>query len=191
MICLAINSCANLGDLWVDLGNGFIYKRDGRLRWITRDNIMKEKIYPNILDYAFDDNYIIIVQEPEMEGYNRVLAEDLCMRYESIIYPLIKPEVDSATKFFLKSHLWTDSSIHERVVKEIKPDYHSDFTKLQLIADSIIKFDPYYLKQLSRKRNYWIINKKKDIIFGPFSKVEYLRMRNQFKISETLFLKDE
>ena len=59
---------------------------------------------------------------------------------------------------------------------------------LDLIADSIIKFDPYIKSNFERKRNYWIILKKKDVILGPYSRHQYQHQRNELKVPETLQL---
>lgn len=130
----------------------------------------------------------IVIQEPTVKGYERFLAQDLRYRYESIIY---KPDTLKNNVYddkFLKSHLWTDSGIHANVTKEIKPDNNASFERLDLIADSIVKFDPYIKSHFVRKRNYLIIIKKKDIILGPYSKSQYIDRRKELKVSEDLQL---
>jgi hypothetical protein len=67
-ICLFITTillatgCANLGDKSEDLGSGYSYKIDGSDRWINTDHVMKEKIYPNVVDYASNKDFIIVLQ---------------------------------------------------------------------------------------------------------------------------------
>lgn len=183
---LVVASCANLGDSATDLGNGYVYRVDGDQRWIRAGDIMQDGVYPNVIDYKFNNDFIIVIQEPTVKGYKRFLAQDLRYKYESIIYKTDTSKSDAYEEKFLKSHLWTDSSIHARVAKEMKPDNQASFERLDLIADSLVKFDSYIKRDLVRKRNYWIILKKKNIVLGPYSKLQYQRQRNELNVPENL-----
>lgn len=68
-----------------------------------------------------------------------------------------------------------------------KPE--EDIEKSEIIADSIIKHDPYYQKIFSRPINYWIISHKVDSMFGPLSKEEYFQKRKELGVPEELKLK--
>lgn len=193
LICVilsAFTSCANLGDSYTDLGSGYVYNVDGDQRWIRAGNIMQEGVYPNVINYKFNDDYILIIQEPTLKGYKRFLAQDLRYKYESVIYKADTLKSDAFEEKFLKSHLWMDSAIHARVSKEIKPDNQASFERLDLIADSIVKFDPYIKSDFVRKINYWIILKKKNVVLGPYSKLEYQHKRKELKVPENLLLEE-
>lgn len=190
IISLLVVSCANLGDSITELGNRYEYRVDGDQRWISAGNIMRDGIYPNVINYKFNEDYIIVVQEPTVKGYKRFLTQDLLYRYESIIYKTDTLKKDAYEQKFLKSHLWTDTDIHARVVKEMKPDNQTSFEKIDLIADSIIKFDPFIKNDFQRKRNYWIILKKKEVVLGPYSKLQYQQQRKELKVPENLQLEE-
>jgi hypothetical protein len=185
---LVVTSCANIGDSATDLGDGYVYRVDGDQRWIRAGNIMQDGVYPNVIDYKFNTDYVLVIQEPTLKGYSRFLAQDLRYKYESIIYKPDTSKNDAYKERVLKSHLWTDSSIHARVTKEMKPDNQTSFETLDLIADSLVKFDPSIKSNFERKRNYWIILKKKSIILGPYSKTQYQHQRNKLNVPGNLRL---
>jgi hypothetical protein len=99
-------------------------------------------------------------------------------------------KVDDNDTRFLNSHIWKDENIHQRILKILKQEDKSSFAKLDLIADSLIKFDPYFRKSFSRARNYWIIKKNENIVLGPFSQQEFLDMRGRLYIPKELKFKN-
>lgn len=191
VILVLATSCANLGDSSTQLGNGYLYRVDGSNRWIGSDHTMKDRIYSNVLDYAFDDHFIIVLQEPSFKGYEELLSEDLLYRYSFVIDNKDTSKYDVSEKRFLKSHLWTDSSIHKRVLRKILPNNQSTVLDLTAIADSIIKNDFFYRKAFLNKQNYWIVKKDTYSVLGPFTKAEYIKVKNDLQIDKALKLKRE
>lgn len=55
-------------------------------------------------------------------------------------------------------------------------------------ADSILKNDSYWQKVFANKINYYIINKNKRKVYGPFTKLEYASERKQLDIPTDLTL---
>jgi len=189
-VFLMITSCANLGDSSIDLGSDYVYRVDGDQRWIRARNIMQDGVYPNVIDYKFNNDYILVIQEPTLKGYKRFLAQDLRYKYDLIINKTDTSKSDTSEKIFLKSHLWIDSAIHARVVEEMKPNNQASFERLDLMADSIVKFDTYIKGDFVRKQNYWIILKKKGVVLGPYSKLQYQNQRSKLNVPIDLQLEE-
>ncbi len=65
VLILFITACgAGVGDSSEDLSGGYVYRVDGSLRFIVPNHIFKERIYPNVTNYAYNDEYIIVAQQP-------------------------------------------------------------------------------------------------------------------------------
>lgn len=188
---LVTSSCANLGDSSTELGNGYRYRVDGSNRWISSDHVMNERVYSNVLDYAFNEHFILVLQKPSFDGYLELLSEDLLYRYSFVVDNKDKSKYDENEKRFLKSHLWTDSCINRNVLRKILPNNQSTILDLSAIADSILKNDPIYQNAFLRKENYWIIKKDTYSVLGPFSKTEYTKTKNDLRIDQELKLRGE
>lgn len=63
-----------------------------------------------------------------------------------------------------------------------------DMEVLQKTADSIVTHDPYYIKILSNKINFWIIVNKSHELIGPLTKEEYQLKRDELNIPSALEL---
>ena len=62
--------------------------------------------------------------------------------------------------------------------------------RVQSYFNSVVKDDSLWNKQQGKANlQYWIIEKDKDIIFGPLEKAEYFIKRKELKVSENLNLK--
>ncbi len=186
-LLFSILSCANLGDKNVSLGNGYVYQVDGDQRWIRADNIMKDGIYSNVLNYAVDSSFIIAFQQPIIKGYERLLAQDLRYRYETVLFNETSKS-DPYYKRFINSGLWKDTNVNRKIRNIMLPDNQSSFEKFDLIEDSLIKFNYYYRNSFLRQYNYWIIQKINSIVYGPLSKQEYLNLRSHLGIDKNLKL---
>lgn len=184
-------SCDSIGGDATELGNGYVYRVDGSLRWIRGNSVMKDGIYPNVIDFKFDNNWILALQEPTIDGYKQFLTQDLLYRYQEIVYETDSSEFNNYERKFLQSYLWTDSLIHTNVMKEIKPNNQTDFEKIYPIADSIVHSNPKFKANFVRRQNYWIIDKRAEIIFGPYSKQQYNKQRKRLDVPINLQLDEE
>lgn len=62
---------------------------------------------------------------------------------------------------------------------------------LKALADSILSADPYYKRIFSARENYWILNHHgKGILYGPFTKVEFERKKQELRVPASLVLKN-
>ena len=139
----------------------FIYKSD---KTRSRYYSIIDKTPSDIIDYSFDDNYIIAKQK-----YNReVLLNELGMELSSWggYYNIYKRE--GVINF-------NDVSVS---LKEISKQI--DLGRSTNLADSIISHSTYYKELLTpNKINYYIIDKDEDSILGPFDMLEFEKIKKE------------
>ena len=139
----------------------FIYKSD---KTRSRYYSIIDKTPSDIIDYSFDDNYIIAKQK-----YNReVLLNELGMELSSWggDYNIYKRE--GVINF-------NDVPVS---LKEISKQI--DLRRRTNLADSIISHSTYYKELLTpNKINYYIIDKDEDSILGPFDKLEFEKIKKE------------
>ena len=139
----------------------FIYKSDKR-----RSSIFSiiATTPSDVIDYSFDDKYIIIKQK-----YNReVLLNELGMELSSWggDYNIYKRE--GVINF-------NDVPVS---LKEISKQI--ELRGSTNLADSIISHSTYYKELLTpNKINYYIIDKDEDSILGPFDKLEFEKIKKE------------
>ena len=143
----------------------FIYKSD---KTRSRYYSIIDKTPSDIIDYSFDDNYIIAKQK-----YNReVLLNELRMELSS----------------------WGgDYNIYKREgvinFKDVQVSLKEISKQIELsgstnLADSIISHSSYYKELLTpNKINYYIIDKDEDSILGPFDKLEFEKIKKEKEIN--------
>ena len=139
----------------------FIYKSD---KTRSRYYSIIDKTPSDIIDYSFDDNYIIAKQK-----YNReVLLNELRMELSSWggYYNIYKRE--GVINF-------NDVPVS---LKEISKQI--ELGRSTNLADSIISHSTYYKELLTpNKINYYIIDKDEDSILGPFDKLEFEKIKKE------------
>ena len=139
----------------------FIYKSDKR-RSGTFSIIATTP--SDVIDYSFDDNYIIAKQKHNRE----VLLNELKMELSSWggYYNIYKRE--GVINF-------NDVPVS---LKEISKQI--ELRGSTNLADSIISHSTYYKELLTpNKINYYIIDKDEDSILGPFDKLEFEKIKKE------------
>lgn len=139
----------------------FIYKSDKR-RSGTFSIIATTP--SDVIDYSFDDNYIIAKQKHNRE----VLLNELKMELSSWggYYNIYKREGVINFKDVQVS------------LKEISKQI--ELRGSTNLADSIISHSSYYKELLTpNKINYYIIDKDEDSILGPFDKLEFEKIKKE------------
>ena len=139
----------------------FIYKSDKR-RSGTFSIIATTP--SDVIDYSFDDNYIIAKQKHNRE----VLLNELKMELSSWggYYNIYKRE--GVINF-------NDVQVS---LKEISKQI--ELRGSTNLADSIISHSSYYKELLTpNKINYYIIDKDEDSILGPFDKLEFEKIKKE------------
>ena len=139
----------------------FIYKSD---KTRSRYYSIIDKTPSDIIDYSFDDNYIIAKQKHNRE----VLLNELKMELSSWggYYNIYKRE--GVINF-------NDVPVS---LKEISKQI--ELRGSTNLADSIISHSTYYKELLTpNKINYYIIDKDEDSILGPFDKLEFEKIKKE------------
>ena len=142
----------------------FIYKSDKR-----RSSIFSiiATTPSDVIDYSFDDKYIIIKQK-----YNReVLLNELEMELFSWEEDYNMHKREGVINF-------NDVPVS---LKEISKQI--DLGRSTNLADSIISHSSYYKELLTpNKINYYIIDKDKDSVLGPLTKEEFEKVKKEKSI---------
>lgn len=178
-LTLLISSCMTLNDNWVDLGDGYTFHADGKWRSIYPNQIYyPTQIYSQITDYKFDENFIIAKQKPDKEYYLIFTSSNYSSRF--IIYNSYLKDSTSKTfnderTPFIRQSIKADSSLYKILKSKGITDQNQivDKNKIKIVLDSVFQADPFYVRLFSSNENYWLINKDKNIRYGPFTKQEF------------------
>lgn len=190
IIYLLCCSCKlNSDDININLGNDYLCVKNGTLTQIYLNNSygFGQGIYPFVKKYAFDKEFIIVEQETKKKELVVSFTEKLRSNYGFLLYMKDSIKMTKDVEKFMKSKIWKDSILHKEISREVLPENNvRSFDTLGRIASKIIKEDSYFKEIFSRKINYYIIDKQKQEVYGPFSKENYLTKRKELKISQTL-----
>lgn len=78
---------------------------------------------------------------------------------------------------------------HQALIASDLNTGHEDVIVLQKVADSILMYDPYYIKIFSNKINFWIIINKSHELIGPLTEEEYHTKSKELSIPDDLKLR--
>ena len=186
LIIISAFSC-NMSDSVEELSGDYTFVHEGE-----KHNFIfgKHNIYADVIDYTYDDNYILAYQIPNKKMYLSHLQSDLSSDYYCY-YNYLK---DSISEKYVKSRneILADSTI-AKIFKNKKVSFKNtseDIKKGEEITDSIINNDPFHKKVFSLKKVFWIIKVKSNLLLGPLSKDEYEFKRKELKLSQELKLKN-
>lgn len=179
VLSLTLSSCANLNDTDIDLGDGYFYSTDSKWKkiWPT-SSYYNTAIYSEVTDYNFNNHYIIAKQRPDYEHHRIFIAEDMETRY-SIYCSYLKDSVSKTyyqeTNPFIRKAISGDSTLYRFLKAKHITDQNSveDKQGIQNVLDSVFHSDPYYIRLLTAKENYWIIDKKQNKRIGPLTKNDF------------------
>ncbi len=184
IFAIITNSC-NMSDYSEKLSGGYTFESESKE---DKSIIGKHTIYPSVIEYDFDDDYILACQIVDKSLYLNFLQVDLYSdywRYNAYFK-------DSVTEKYNKSRkeIIADSTIY-KIFKNRNVTFENsleDIKKGEEIADSVIKNNPKHKKIFSLKKVYWIIKVKGDVLIGPLSVDEFIATRKQLNISKELKL---
>ena len=177
-----------MSDDYHELGSGFNYIGEGgESHYISGgDAAHNTLIYGNVLSYNSNGNFIIAEQEPSREEYKSQIDSDLrasYYRYHDFI-------ADSAEW----KRNWPVKEIH--ATRQFAPLYttlksmslslennSADKEKCEIVADSLLKMQPYYQSIFRYKRNYWIIDKKSNVGYGPIDSLQFTQQCKRLGIT--------
>ena len=198
IIYLTFSGCgAGIADFTEDLGGGYFYNGEGsesnyvylgkkEQHGYSIDTIL---VYPQVDCFAYDEYFILLRQKPSLKGHKSWLGSriqscaNIFRRLDSLL-----PKVPASYQSFYKDYA-KDSIFYREVASQISShNTIEDQEFCRMIADSIIKDDPYYQKIYSRDINYWIIEKNVKKLHGPYSQEEYINRKEELKVPEDLKL---
>lgn len=190
IIYLLCCSCKNDNDdININLGKGYMCIKKGTLTEIYANNSygFGQGIYPFVKKYAFNDEFIIVEQETKKKEILISFTDKLRNKYGILLHMKDSIKMTKDVKQFMQSKIWTDSILHKEISREVLPESNvRSFDTLGKIALKIIENDPYFKEMFSRKLNYYIIDKLRQKVYGPFSKEIYLTKRKELKVQKTL-----
>lgn len=143
----------------IDLGGGYYYYGEGG----SSNYIFKEHEKESGFEYSIDRR-VIEANVSNFEFNN----EDILVFQE--------PDYQTAINHIVFEKMGPFFSEEERVCFEKK-------------ADSIFRQSSYWKKIFKNKKNYYIINKKLDKVYGPLIKTRYLQLKDSLGVSKGLVLK--
>ncbi len=173
------SSCMTLNDEWVDLGDNYTFHADGKWKSIyPNQSYYPTQIYSQITDYKFDDNFIIAKQKPDKEHYLIFTSSDYSSRYfnyNSYLKDSTSKTFYDETTPFIRQSIKADSSLYKILKSKGITDQNQidNQEKIKIVLDSVFQADPFYIRLFSSNENYWLIDKDKNIRYGPFTKEEF------------------
>ena len=172
----------------IDLGNDYSM-RDKTI--VPRNLFTGTEIYSKVVEYKFNEKFIIAKQKPKVSSYKKLLKENLITRlriYDSFLKERNDKDYKEITTPQIIRAIKSDSLIYYQFKERgLKENYYDKSLKTESVVDSILQNDLFYKKIFRSKVNYWIINKLENTRFGPFTKIEF---ENELKL-ENINLKFE
>ena len=193
LLCIITETCGGgINDRTMELSGGYVARRDGGITYILPDNIFNEGIYPNVVDFTFNKDFILVLQEPSKKQFVTFLSSDILKRYLALsnIHDTTKLTKDDYELF--NKNLVADSSFYRMLSKELSPNNtEEDLRKSLEIAKKIISSSEYYQKILSNGIDYWIISHIDKKKYGPFTKEEFFKKASELGVPQELKQKFE
>ena len=176
-----------MGDQTRALSGGYIYRVDGSMRYVLPDHIFHEGIYPDVIAYSFDDNFILILQKPSRKHVINFLAQDILTRYLVLYHAGEIEDLKPGEKEILVNGYIQDSSFYSMLNDVFSPNNTAeDIRKSTEIAKELLDKNPYYTSLLEKELSYWIIDHSSGIKFGPLTREEFESQSIRLKIPEDL-----
>ena len=185
-VTFLIFSC-NMSDSSEELSGEYTFVHEGEnYNFIFGRN----NIYADVIEYKFNDDYIVACQVPNRKMYLDYFSSELMGNY-STYFDYLKDSISE--KFYRSRKEILADSVIPRIFKNRKISFENtsdDIIKSKEIADSIMENNPFHKKIFSLKKVYWIIKIKNNILIGPLSENEYklkikkLNLINELKLEK-------
>ena len=193
IVLLLLYSCT--GTDYREISGNSTFVAGGGLLYISSNHAILHRttIYPDVVDYSYNDDYIIAKQVPDKKDYISFLGEDLYSiygAYANYIKDTAAYIKQNGIEF--KGKIEGDSTIYN-IFKErgvTRDNSIQDIQQSESIAKYLIEHDPYHQKVFANDTNYWIIYNPQDTLFGPMTKEEYLIKRKELNVPDNLQLEE-
>ncbi len=186
---MLVYSCiaGGINDKTRELSGGYIARVDGRMSYIIPDNIFNEGIYPDVVDFVYDTNFILVYQIPSRERFVTFLAQDIRTRFNVLANVHNTSDLSKDDYELMKTNLLADSSFYRMLTKKLSPNNTpEDIKKSEEIAKDMIINSEYYRSILEKDTCFWIIshiNKRK---YGPFTQKELYSKADELNVPDKL-----
>ncbi|MEO8234096.1 MAG: hypothetical protein ABI549_01665 [Flavobacterium sp.] len=162
------------GSKSIDLGNDYVMMNNT----IVPNNLFTgTEIYSKVIEYKFNEKFIIAKQKPKITKHKKLLKEDLITRlmiYDGFLKERNDKDYEKITTPEIIKAIKSDSLIYYQIKKRgLKENYFDKSLKIKNVVDSILQNNSFYKKIFKNKINYWIINKLENTRLGPFTKIEF------------------
>ncbi|GHT79436.1 hypothetical protein AGMMS50262_23120 [Bacteroidia bacterium] len=97
---------------------------------------------------------------------------------EMSVYPTVK-NFAYDEEFVIATQVPDKEGIMARVFKFVDPSF-------EVKLDSLIQNDPYFNNIFANDTNYWIIDKARHIVLGPYNKIDFAIKSKELNISKKL-----
>ncbi len=159
LVCL--QSCND--ETEVNMGEGYYYipfrertfdvtMFSGNGVYVYIDSFTVPVIYPQIDKYKYDSSYVFIKQHFNFEETKYLLQS---MIFHGIYFHYYNDLVPLDEKYVMNTPVFNNSSLEEKYI------------------DSIMQEDSHIKKMMEHKENYYIIDKTRHKVTGPFTKKEF------------------
>lgn len=169
-LLLTLSSCFK--STTKNLGGTYSLVDEGLYKYISAGNIYRNSSIPaSIEEYQYDSTFIVAKQKTDRTIYKYFLGSELYSRY--FLYNYFLQDSNAVKKempHFVVEGIRKDGEIYAILkAKNVSLEESvSDVLQANEVADSILANDWHYKKLFNRTRNYWIIDKRKNILYGPF-----------------------
>jgi hypothetical protein len=152
------------------------------------------EVYPDVVDYVYDRNFILVKQRPDTEAYKGIMQSDFVSRYDRYQRYMANPgSYDKNHSSYKEQEVIDDSGLY-RILKAQGLDSAlsgKDFEAGMQFVDSVLATDRIYQKTFANEFCYWIADHKTRRLLGPLTQDEYLKMKLELLVPAELKLQDE
>lgn len=191
---IIFSSCQSQNKSRVDLSGDYWFKIKGGLRMIeSKKLVYYNTIYPDVVNYAYNDSFIIAEQVPRADEYIGTFSEDLLGRFENYRH-YTKDTSILSQEFYsrYRGYIEKDSTLYKSFVYAGAGESQSKNRVISInLTESLIKTDPYFIDLFGREYVYWIIVHKTGDLLGPFSKEIFFKKGTELNIPSELLQKIE
>jgi hypothetical protein len=162
-LLFCLQRCNNETETEVNIGQGYYYipfqegtfdvtMFSGNGVYVYKDSFAVPLIYPHIDKYTYDSSYVFIKQHFNFKETNYLLQS---MIFHPIYFHYYNDLVPLDEKYVANAPIFNNSSLEETYI------------------DSIMQEDSQIKKMMAHKENYYIIDKMRHKVTGPFTKKEF------------------
>jgi hypothetical protein len=154
----------------------------------------KNEISANIVDFEYDDSFLVIKQKPNVETIKIYLENDIITHYYNDSVSKTRP-VD--TSIYRGNHYFIDTPDDHFLYQKLRSQHVStqgheaDGIQIQKLIDSFVFTQGKYKRLFAHKYNFWIIVNSSDLMYDPLTESEYLQKRIELKVSNGLKCDDD